>query len=190
MPMAPDIDTWFRMAREGTDAIVQKAQSAGLSTAASMARRLLGKTRPQSGWANWERSVTHRLLDVLCSYDEALPDPDAIDAARTTRRFVETLPQRRSDQLRNLLAIIEAGPLLLAPEGERGVFTSLSEVAAETYIRGWSESSIPQRRAVFHALKSVCMMGYWSQEETWSPIGFDPGDHHSHPADETGGRNG
>jgi hypothetical protein len=186
--MAPDIDTWLRMAREGTDAIVQKAQSAGLSTAASMARRLLGQTRPQSGWANWERSVTHRLLEVLCSYEDTLPDPDAIDAATATRRFVETLPSRRRDQLRDLLAIIEAGPLALAPEGERGGFTSLSDAAAETYIRGWSESSIPQRRAVFHALKSVCMMGYWSQEETWSPIGFDPGDHHSDSTPETGGR--
>ena len=176
--MTTPFDSWLRLAQDGTDVLFQRAQSMGPSAAASMARRLLGQARPESGWADWEQAVTRRLLEVLCRYDESLPDPGAIDAAGVTRSFVETLPPRRRTQLHDLLAIIEAGPLVLAPDGQRTPFTSLSDEAADTYMRGWSDSSIPQRRAVFHALKSVCMMGYWSQAETWAPVGFDPGDHH------------
>lgn len=176
--MATPFDKWIRIARHGADAMAQRAQSVGLATAGSMARRLLGQPRPDSGWADWEHAVTHRLLEVLCDYDDALPDPETVHAVEATRGFVDTLPPRRRSQLHDLLALIEAGPLVLAPDGKRLAFTSLPDSAAHTYIRGWSESSIPQRRAVFHALKSVCMMGYWSQEQTWSPIGFDPGDHH------------
>jgi hypothetical protein len=108
----------------------------------------------------------------MCAYDAGLPRPADTLALESSIEFVETFPEGRRSQLRDLLAVFEAGPLLLRPEGQHARFTELDDEAADTYLTSWDESALPPRRAAFNALKSVCMIGYWSQPESWGPIGY------------------
>ena len=112
----------------------------------------------------------------MCSYASTpgqapLPDPDAIDALPTTLRFIEQLPERSRRQLGCALALLEAAPLALSKERVR--FTRLSAQGRHEHLTRWADSPIEGMRAALHGVKSACMMGYWSQPQTWDAIGYD-----------------
>lgn len=149
----------------------------GLERAAAAARAVLGESAPDGEWAAWEMAVLERVLERICRYEgDDLPDPATCDADDAVLAFVQTLPSSKRDELRALLALIEAGSLVEAPEGERERFTDLSAPAADAYLATWAESSVGVRRGAFQALKSLCAMGYWSREETWHAIGYSVDD--------------
>lgn len=156
------------------DALLRAAQNRGLAGAARLARWALDlpDVEPSENWAEWEYRSLSALLDCMCGYGGRLPRPTDTPALESLLTFVETLPEGRRRQLRDLVALFEAGSLVLGPEGSRERFSELDDAAAETYLRSWEESALPPRRAAFRALKSVCMMAYWSQRETWGPIGY------------------
>jgi hypothetical protein len=164
----------LRILRLRGDDLVETLQARGLDQLSTLACRLLDEPPPRDGeWLPWETRTLDAILDRMCAYTRPdLPRPDDTDALESTLDFVDTFPQGRRRQLRQLLAVVEAGPLVLAPAGERERFSELSAEAADTYLRGWDESALPPRRAAFRALKSVCMMGYWSQPDTWDGIGY------------------
>lgn len=156
------------------DAAVRTAQSRGLAGAARIARLWLDvpQSRAEEGWSPWEYRTLDRLLERMCRYpDGALPRPADTTALESALDFASTLPEGRRRQLRDLLALFEAGSMLFGPDGEFVRFTELSGAAADAYLRTWSEG-LPPLRGGFHALKSICMMGYWNQPETWGAIGY------------------
>lgn len=168
-----DLQHLLRILRLRGDDLVETLQSRGLEQLSSLACRLLDEPPPRGEWLPWEYRTLDAVLDRMCAYTRPdLPRPADTFALESTLDFIDTFPHGRRRQLRQLLAVVEAGPLVLAPEGERQRFSLLSPEAADTYLRGWDESALPPRRAAFRALKSVCMMGYWSQPDTWDGIGY------------------
>ncbi len=168
------LEKLLRTLRLRGDALVETLQSRGLRRLSQLACRLLDEPPPTGGeWLPWEYRTLDAILDRMCAYPAPdLPRPADTYALEATLDFADTLPDGRRRQLRQLLALFEAGPLLLAPDGERTRFSELSDDAADTFLTGWETSSLPPRRAAFRALKSVCMMGYWSQPDTWDGIGY------------------
>ena len=165
--------TILRGIRKRGDDLTHSLQSYGLEKLAEFACNVLDEPMPTGGsWLPWEYQVLDALLDRMCAYRGDLPRPADTYALEATLDFVDTLPHGRRQQLRQLLAVFEAGPRLLAPEGRRERFSRLEESAADRYLSSWDQSRLPPRRAAFNALKSVCMMGYWSQSETWPAVGF------------------
>jgi len=164
----------LRSARMRGDDLVRDLQQRGLRRLAGFACRRLDERPPRgSEWLPWEYRTLDAILDRMCAYDQVgLHRPADTYALESTLDFIDTFPHPRRQQLRQLLAIFEAGPLLTAPSGERERFSELSTGAADTYLASWAESRLPPRRAAFRALKSVCMMGYWSQPDNWEGIGF------------------
>jgi hypothetical protein len=166
-------DTWRRLMGRG-ESWLGRLRDRGLAESAKWARRLLGVAEPEAPdhWLEWERETLRTVLERMCRYPE-WPEPEACGAFEETLDFLQTLPLGRRRQLHHLLAIVEAGSLATAPEGQRRRFSRLDPVAADAYLDTWAQSSLPPRRAVFQGLKSICMMGYWSRPETWSGIGYD-----------------
>lgn len=173
--MANPTEPFLRYLRQKGDRFLEELQSRGLHESARLARAALREAQPDNhGWAEWEMDTLEALLEQLCAYEGGdLPGPADCGAVEATREFIDTLPPGRQEQLRDLLAILEVGSLLLGPGGEYRRLTRLSDACAEEYIHSWAASSVPQRRAVFHGIKSVCMMGYWSREQTWPAIGYE-----------------
>lgn len=154
------------------DDLGRSAQKRGLAAAASIARRFLGEPAPEEDWAAWEYRTLDAVLHRMCDYDPQLPRPADTIALESILEFVDTFPEPRRRQIRQILAIFEAGSQLLGPNGRHRRFTELDDDAADVYLRSWEQSRLPPRRAVFRALKSICMVGYWSQPETWGSIGY------------------
>ncbi len=167
-------NVWRRLRARGDDWF-ERLRSRGLEESARWSRRLLGESAPEApdDWSEWERRTLHHLVARLCDYSAAgLPAPEACGALEETLGFLQTLPFGRRRQLHQLIAIIEAGSLVTAPDQQRCRFSELSPRAADMYLKSWARSDLPPRRAVFQGLKSICMMGYWSRPETWKGIGY------------------
>ena len=156
------------------DALIQKLQKEGLAGGARLARRLLGEPPPHDGdWTPAEYRTLDAVLARMCNYEgRDLPRPADTFALEAVLDFVDSFPAGRKTQLRDLLALFEAGSLILGPKGEFDRFSKLSAQAADAYLNGWDQANLPPRRAAFRALKSICMMGYWSQSGTWQAIGY------------------
>ena len=169
-----NIQRLLRIARKRGDDLARFLQDRGLRRLAHFACRRLDERPPQGDeWLPWEYRTLDAVLDRMCAYDQPeLHRPADTFALEATLDFIDTFPHGRRQQLRHLLALFEAGSLLLAPNGERERFSDLSDAAADAYLASWAESKLPPRRAAFRALKSVCMMGYWSQPDNWEGIGF------------------
>jgi hypothetical protein len=150
-------------------------ETTGLSTGARLATRALGEQPPADAeFRGWQVGVLERALSRMCHYDgRDLPAPTDNDAVEATLSFAGTLPHGRRRQLSDLLCVLEALPLVVAPAGERRRFTNLSDRAADDFLHTLSDAAIPQARAIFNALKSICMMGYWTRSETWDAIDYE-----------------
>ena len=51
-------------------------------------------------------------------------------------------------------------------------FTHLNDAAQREALAGWAGSRLALRRLAFLALRNLAFVGYWSQDETWSAIGY------------------
>lgn len=158
--------------RKGRDALFRVVQRRGVGEAARLARWILDVPEAGDEWAEWEYRTLSALVESMCEYGGELPRPADTLALESLLGFVDTLPEGRRGQLRDLLALFEAGALAVGPEQRHARFSELDGAEAEAYLRSWEESALPPRRAAFRALKSICMMAYWSQRETWGPIGY------------------
>lgn len=100
-----------------------------------------------------------------------LPLPEEIDAAFSIDLLVARLdPANRRDLLRLLHALEHVLPL------SAGVFSRFSRASGEDQdlvLLSMQESSQAMLRGAFGALKSICVMAYFSHPLTWGAIGYD-----------------
>ena len=79
-------------------------------------------------------------------------------------------PANRADLVRLLHLLEHALPL------SAGVFSRFTRASGEEQdlvLRSMEASSQPMLRGAFVALKSLCVMAYFSQPLTWGAIGYD-----------------
>jgi len=171
-------DAAIRRALRQRDVAAQMAQELGLRRAAQLAARILGESEGRPGqFAPWQRDVLGAVLRRMCDYESSdgapeLPTPRAVGALDAAIAFTQHMPDEKRQQLIDVTTLIEIGPRIFGPQRDRGRFTRLDPRAQDEYLRGWEESQLPPRRAAFHGLKAVCMMGYWTRDETWGAIGY------------------
>jgi hypothetical protein len=68
------------------------------------------------------------------------------------------------------LRLFEWGPLLFDLRLAR--FSDLSAAEQDASLRGWMTSRLPLRRTAFLGVRNLCFMGWYSQPEVWSLIGY------------------
>ncbi|MBA2664641.1 MAG: hypothetical protein H0U74_20305 [Bradymonadaceae bacterium] len=149
------------------------AQELGLKVTASLAARALGERLPaeRGELASWQVDVLAAIIERLCRYDAPdMPAPDQCGALEAALGFISHMPEESRAALSDLLTVFEIGPYVLGPGRER--FSALDATSRDAYLASWEGSSLPPRRAAFRALKSACMMGYWTRPQTWSAIGY------------------
>ena len=168
---------WARGWRRGGDRLAAKAEGLGLKAASALARRRLGVEDPGRAATApaWAAEVLRHATAHLCDYSAcagwrtpAASAPEAIDGALA---MIETMPGPTRERLWGALALFEAGPAILGPR--RAPFTKLAPEDQRAYLASWHDSGLEARRAIFEAIKSVCMMGYWSRLESWPSIRYD-----------------
>ena len=183
---------WLTARRDASIAAIQRA---GLRRGAQMAATWLGEPdSPHAELLAWhERTIEHALRricrdgaiddatplpgdltpeDLPASLDVPLPAPASTDAMQAARTFIAAMPPVTRQKLCDALALFEAGATLFGPQARRRRFTQMDPWAQDAYLTQWSDSEIEARRAIFQAIKSVCVLGYWSQPACWPAIDY------------------
>ena len=68
------------------------------------------------------------------------------------------------------LLLVEWGPLLFDLRFAR--FTTLGADEQDASLRSWMTSRLALRRTAFLGLRNLCFLGWYSQPESWSLIGY------------------
>lgn len=118
-----------------------------------------------------EREILTQVVERMVDTGE--PGAPAVRATRTIETIdalCAGLEPATTAPLPALLRLVEWGPLLF--ERRMARFTSLDAAGQDAALRGWMTSGLALRRLGFHALRNLALLGYWSQDETWSLVGY------------------
>lgn len=156
------------------DEALGAVQALGLRRMSQVAARVLGERKPDVlELTDWQRRTLEHLIRRMChDPDGELPDPIESGAVEATLDFATHMPEVTYQQLLDLLAVFEAGVRWLGPDRQAGRFTALTPTQQDAYMRAWEQSALEPQRAAFQGLKSACMVGYWTREQTWPHIGY------------------
>lgn len=149
-------------------------QSGALSTVAATLRPLDKRAVGTAGepFDELEKGVVTAFASTVCAHDDPdLPPVDGEAIGRFVEDYALGLPKIQATMLRNLLLAFEFQPLVYGPKRKK--FTQLTDDERRSNLEAWAATRDPQRQAVFKSLKTVCMLAYWSNPETWEVIGYD-----------------
>lgn len=153
----------------------QDLQDLGLERGAQLASALLREQLAPDHLRPWQLETLAAIQQTMCAYENApglpsLPDASQTDALEVTLAFMGKMPPHIQRKLSCVIALFEAGPLLLGPTRKR--LTKLSPQARAQHLKLWEDAKLDGLKAAFHGLKSACMIGYWSRPQTWPAIGY------------------
>jgi hypothetical protein len=112
--------------------------------------------------------IVERMVDPG---DPAMPRVRDTRAIETIDRTLWQLDPALQSQVSWLITLFEWGPPVLQLKLHR--FTRLAPDAQDDYIRDWATSRVDTRRIAFQALKNLSVLGYYSQDATWTGIHYD-----------------
>jgi choline dehydrogenase-like flavoprotein len=126
-----------------------------------------------------------RALEDIC--DAFCPPPNGVSPARelgVSDAIVEAVGRnpRRSEraQLAGLLSLWDNAALGALGGAGFTRFSDMSQHQREQVMRSWRDSRLPQRRAVFHALRKAALLLYYilpgvdgAPNPVWDAIGYD-----------------
>jgi hypothetical protein len=118
-----------------------------------------------------ETQILTRIAERVCDSG----DPTATPLAETGTlacidSFCRGLDPALSGELPLALRLFEWGPFVFDWTFTR--FTRMSESERDASLRAWMTSRLAIRRQAFWALRNLCLLGFYSQPETWRRIGY------------------
>lgn len=154
----------------------------GAGTAASLAAISQIRTLPAAAELlaapDGKRFFSQSEAEILTQIVERMVDtgePDA-PAVRETRAIatidglVRGLDPAVGGPLPLTLRLFDWGPPIFDFTLKR--FTKMTDAEKDASLTAWMTSRLSLRRQVFAALRNLAFLGYYSQEETWSLIGY------------------
>lgn len=168
--------TWIQRFSGTPEEIARKVQAVGLVQTANLASVMLRRPGPDADEIpEWIEGVLAAVLERMCAYDdEKMPHPQECGALEAALGFVQGMPRSTREELQSLLVLVELSPYVLGPK--RRSFTALDDEMRDAVLHRWEEAPVTPMKGGFGALKSVAMMGYWTQPETWPAIGYSVAD--------------
>jgi hypothetical protein len=153
---------------------------AGATAAFSALAQL--RVLPAAAACSGERAAGERFFDdaeteILTQLMQRMVETGLPDAPRVRdTRAVATvdavcrgLDPAVSGVLPLALLLFEWGPLF---DLRFARFTTLNADEQDTSLRSWMTSKLALRRTAFLGLRNLCFLGWYSQPETWSLIGY------------------
>ena len=149
-----------------------RLQTMGLVRTGRLIARLTRNSPPLPGQIPaWLEAVLLRAMERMCAPDlDDLPPPSRSGALSAASVFIGGMPQSTQEELQSMLAIVEFAPYAFGPRRRR--LTQLGDDELDRFLVTLETSPLLPARAMFKALKSVCMMGYYSRPEVWGAIGY------------------
>jgi long-chain-alcohol oxidase len=127
-----------------------------------------------------QRQALEEICQTFCPDRDGLPTPGELGVAEAVLAAVDASREAEQKQLAGLLSLWDT-PLLgaLGAGGWRS-FGAMSREQREGVLRSWADSRLPQRRAVFQALRKAALLFYYivpgrdgGRNPAWDAIGYD-----------------
>lgn len=152
--------------------LMARMQTMGLVRTGRFFARLSRNPPPMPGAIpSWLSETLERAMTRVCAADDAdFPDVRACGALDAALRFMGGMPSTTQEELQSMLAILEYAPYAFGPRRQR--LTRLSDDEIDRLLLTLETSPLMPARAMFKALKSVCMMGYYTRPRVWLAIGY------------------
>jgi long-chain-alcohol oxidase len=127
-----------------------------------------------------QRSALEDICETFCPSEDGLPSPRELGVVDAVLGAVQATRPAEQQQLAALLSAWDT-PLMGAIGG--GGFTRFSSMTRgqrEQVLLSWADSRLPQRRAVFQALRKAALLFYYivpgrtgGRNPAWDAIGYD-----------------
>jgi len=118
-----------------------------------------------------ETEILTRIAERVCDTgDPAAPPLRETGAIASIDAFCRSLDPELTGQLPLALRLFEWGPFLF--DWTFTPFTRMSDAERDASLRAWMTSRLAIRRQAFLAVRNLCLLGFYSQPETWRMIGY------------------
>lgn len=143
-------------------------QTSGYIVPAEVAARL--EVLSGKEWLILRAAAARILRDDPEPGELAAPTPDELGVADWIDGWLSRQSGRIQSDVKLLLNALEHSPPLLELVPSR--FTRADDAARDRILAGWMRSRLAVRKQGFHALKGLCLMGYFRHPSSWPMIGY------------------
>ncbi|MEA2398061.1 MAG: hypothetical protein QOK25_1617 [Thermoleophilaceae bacterium] len=127
-----------------------------------------------------QRRALTAILDTFAPGDDGLPSASSLGAVDAMLGALALNPREAErKQVAQLMSLWDSVPLTALGGGGLKRFATLSQDERERVLLSWCDSGIPQRRAVFQALRKGALLMYYMSpgvngqpNPTWDAIGY------------------
>ena len=117
-----------------------------------------------------ETEILARIAERVCDSGDPEAPPLGEATVATIDAFCRALDPALTSQLPLALRLFEWGPFLF--DWTFTPFTRMSDAERDAPLRAWMTSRLAIRRQAFLAVRNLCLLGFYSQPETWRRIGY------------------
>ena len=97
---------------------------------------------------------------------------DPIAIAHAVDESIALGPEESAADFNKLLGLLESGLAGFLLDGRPRPFTRLVGEAQDAALEAFRDSRFVLRRAGYHALRKLCVAGYYAGEATWADVGY------------------
>jgi long-chain-alcohol oxidase len=127
-----------------------------------------------------QRQALEQICDTFCPSEDELPSPDSLGVPEAILNALRDVRPAEQKQLAMLLSLWDTPVMGVLGGAGRNRFSAMSREQREQVMRSWGDSRLPQRRAVFQALRKAALLFYYivpgrdgARNPVWDAIGYD-----------------
>jgi long-chain-alcohol oxidase len=127
-----------------------------------------------------QRAALEQICETFCPSQPGLPSARELRVADAVAAAVQATRPAEQNQLGMLLSAWDTPAMGLVGGAGWSRFSSLEQERREQVLLSWRDSRLPQRRAVFQALRKAALLFYYivpgrtgGRNPAWDAIGYD-----------------
>jgi long-chain-alcohol oxidase len=127
-----------------------------------------------------QRQALEQICETFCPSEDELPSPDSLGVPEAILSALREARPAEQKQLAMLLSLWDTPVMGLLGGAGRNRFSAMTREQREQVLRSWGDSRLPQRRAVFQALRKAALLFYYivpgrdgARNPVWDAIGYD-----------------
>lgn len=127
-----------------------------------------------------QRQALEEICATFCPSEDGLPSPRELGVVDAVLAAVDATRPAEQKQLAALLAIWDTPAMGTLGGGGFHRFSAMGREQREAVLRSWGDSRLPQRRAVYQALRKAALLFYYivpgrdgTRNPAWDAIGYD-----------------
>jgi long-chain-alcohol oxidase len=127
-----------------------------------------------------QRRALEDICETFCPEQDGLPTPRELGVVEAVLAAADATRAAEQKQLAALLSAWDSPIMGAIGGGGPKRFSAMTREQREQVLRSWGESSLPQRRAVFQALRKAALLFYYivpgrtgGRNPVWDAIGYD-----------------